>query len=63
MAQDPLRQFQQQVARMRRGGVPGGAGLGGSGLLLALIAGGFALNASLYNGVFGFSTNMPSSLR
>ena len=38
------------MVRMRRGGVPGGAGLGGSGLLLALIAGGFALNASLYNG-------------
>ena len=34
-----------------RGGVPGGKGaFAGGGLLVALVAGGLALNASLFNG-------------
>lgn len=37
----------RQSGRMPGGG---GAGLAGSGLLIALVAGGLALNASLFNG-------------
>lgn len=48
---DPFRQFSQQLQRAGRGGIPGGGGLfAGSGLLVALVAGGFVLNASMYNG-------------
>ncbi|KAH8114748.1 band 7 family-domain-containing protein [Phellopilus nigrolimitatus] len=53
MSQDPFRQFTQQVqARVGRagGGFPKGGGFfAGSGLLVALVAGGVALNASLFN--------------
>lgn len=42
------------VQRARQSGrMPGGgAGIAGSGLLIALVAGGLALNASLFNGEF-----------
>lgn len=56
MSQDPFSQYMRQLQKRATGGrpgggVPGGAGLfAGSGLLIALIAGGFALNASLFNG-------------
>ncbi|KAI5123124.1 hypothetical protein M0805_001479 [Coniferiporia weirii] len=51
MSQDPFKLFSQQLQRVRGGGrVPGGGGLfAGSGLLIALVAGGFALNSSLFN--------------
>jgi len=36
-----------------RGGIPGGKGaFAGGGLLIALVAGGLALNASLFNGAY-----------
>lgn len=44
-------QLQKAVASGGRGGVPGGRGaFAGGGLLVALVAGGLALNASLFNG-------------
>lgn len=62
MSQDPfsqyMRQLQQRAAGGRPGGMPGGRGLfAGSGLLIALVAGGFALNASLFNGAW-YRTNI-----
>ena len=61
MSQDPfsqyMRQLQQRAAGGRPGGMPGGRGLfAGSGLLISLVAGGFALNASLFNGAW-YRTN------
>lgn len=56
MSQDPFRLFTQQLQRAANrgaGGMPRGGGgiFAGSGLLIALVAGGFALNASLFNGM------------
>ncbi|PPQ65871.1 hypothetical protein CVT26_000805 [Gymnopilus dilepis] len=52
--QEAFRRFTKQLRTVggsgRGGGGPGGRGLfAGSGLLIALVAGGFALNASLFN--------------
>ena len=41
----------RQSGRMPGGG---GAGIAGSGLLIALVAGGIALNASLFNGELAY---------
>lgn len=44
-------QLQKAAASGGRGGVPGGKGaFAGGGLLIALVAGGLVLNASLFNG-------------
>ena len=44
-------QLQKASASGGRGGIPGGKGaFAGGGLLIALVAGGLALNASLFNG-------------
>lgn len=60
MNQDPFRQFQQSL--MKRG-APGPGGLfAGSGLLIALAVGGFALNASLFNGPSYFNSSLGTSL-
>lgn len=48
--QDPIRMFLQRARQSGRMPGGGGAGLAGSGLLIALVAGGLALNASLFNG-------------
>lgn len=53
--QEALRKFAQQLQRASKGGggFPGGSPRGlfaGGGLVIALIAGGIALNASLFNG-------------
>lgn len=51
--QEAFRRLARQI-RTVGGGGPGGPGKGifaGSGLLIALVAGGFALNASLFNGM------------
>jgi prohibitin 2 len=51
--QEAFRRIARQL-RAAGGGGPGGPGKGlfaGSGLLIALVAGGFALNASLFNGL------------
>ena len=46
-----LAQQLQQVSRQGGGRKPGGGGVfAGSGLIVALVAGGFALNASLFTG-------------
>ena len=46
-------QLQKASVSGGRGGVPGGKGVfAGGGLLIALVAGGIALNASLFNGAF-----------
>ena len=54
--QEAFRRFTKQlrtVGGSGGGGGPGGRGLfAGSGLLIALVAGGFALNASLFNGAY-----------
>jgi len=61
MAQDPREAFQRLAAQLQGraraaggggggGGLPGKAFFGGSGLLLVLVAGGFAVNQSLFNG-------------
>lgn len=62
--QEAFRRFAQQLQRASQGGggggFPGGAPRGlfaGGGLVVALIAGGLALNASLFNG-----THDPFSL-
>jgi hypothetical protein len=53
--QEAFKKFMQQLQRAgsRGGGFSGGPKgfITGSGLLLALVAGGVALNASLFNGV------------
>ncbi|EJC98526.1 uncharacterized protein FOMMEDRAFT_143280 [Fomitiporia mediterranea MF3/22] len=46
---DPFRQLGQQLARARRGGVPGGGGIWGSTGLVAAIAAAVILNDALYN--------------
>lgn len=49
--QEAFRRLANQIRNAGAGGTPGGKGLfAGSGLLIALVAGGFALNASLFNG-------------
>lgn len=50
--QETFRRFAKQLRTVGGGGMPpGGKGVfAGSGLLIALVAGGFALNASLFNG-------------
>lgn len=52
--QEAFRRFANQLKTASGNGgrlPPGGKGLfAGSGLLIALVAGGFALNASLFNG-------------
>ena len=53
--QEAFRRFAQQLQRASQGGggLPGGSPRGlfaGGGLLIALVAGGLALNASLFNG-------------
>ena len=55
-SQDAWRRLSQQLQRVSTGGGGGGPRLSvrgfftGSGLLLALVGGGLALNASLFNG-------------
>jgi prohibitin 2 len=53
--QEAFRRFAQQLQRASQGGggFPGGSPRGlfaGGGLVIALVAGGVALNASLFNG-------------
>jgi prohibitin 2 len=53
--QEAFRRFAQQLQRASQGGggFPGGSPRGlyaGGGLVIALVAGGLALNASLFNG-------------
>lgn len=52
--QEAFRRFAQQLVRAGQGGgFPGGSPRGlfaGGGLLITLLAGGFALSASLFNG-------------
>jgi hypothetical protein len=53
--QEAFRRFAQQLQRASKGGggFPGGSPRGlfaGGGLVIALVAGGIALNASLFNG-------------
>lgn len=52
--QEAFRRIQQQIKRVsgQGGKLPGGPGgmFAGGGLLIALVAGGLALNAGLYNG-------------
>lgn len=53
--QEAFRRFAQQLQRASQGGggLPGGSPRGllaGGGLVIVLIAGGLALNASLFNG-------------
>jgi len=43
-------QLQKAGVSGGRGGIPGKGAFAGGGLLIALVAGGFALNASLFNG-------------
>lgn len=52
--QEAFRKLQQQIKRVQGGKVPGGPGgiFAGGGLLVALVAGGLALNAGLYNGEY-----------
>jgi prohibitin 2 len=56
--QEAFKRIQQQLRRAANQGgggkVPGGGLFAGGGLIVALIAGGIALNASLFNGT-GFS--------
>jgi len=49
--QEAFRKLQQQIKRVQGGKVPGGPGgiFAGGGLMVALVAGGLALNAGLYN--------------
>lgn len=55
--QEAFRRFTQQLQKAGRGAggggkLPGGKGFfAGSGLLVALVGGGLALNASLFNGM------------
>lgn len=61
--QEAFRRFTKQLRAVGGSGgrIPGGASGGlfaGSGLLIALVAGGFALNAALFNG--GYSYFLPS---
>lgn len=62
---DPREAFEKLMAqlqgRARQGGsvarMPGRAFFGGSGLLVLLIAGGLAINASIYNGAHGMTSH------
>lgn len=56
--QEAFRRFAQQLQRAGQSGgsrIPGGSKgfFAGSGLLVALVGGGLALNASLFNGTCG----------
>lgn len=63
--QEAFKKFMQQLqkAGSGRGGFSGGPRgfMTGSGLILALVAGGVALNASLFNGASSFSCPAWSS--
>jgi prohibitin 2 len=65
--QEAFRRLARQIRNVG-GGSPGGPPKGifaGSGLLIALVAGGFALNASLFNGMsssFGSAQQGSNSL-
>ncbi len=51
MDDETLRRFANQIRKTASGGSRPPAGFfAGTGLLVALVAGGFALNASLFNG-------------
>ena len=51
--QEAFRKFANQLKTRGSPGGPGGKGLfAGSGLLIALVAGGFAFNQSLFNGAY-----------
>ena len=58
--QDAFRRLANQLRTVNSGGgqLPGGRKgfFAGGGLLIALLGGGFALNASLFNGAFNSST-------
>ena len=57
--QEAFRRLANQLRSTSGGGspLPGGKGFfAGSGLLIALIGGGLALNASLFNGAFNSTT-------
>jgi len=52
-------QLQKASVSGGRGGIPGGKGaFAGGGLLIALVAGGLTLNASLFNGAY-ISRSIP----
>ena len=61
--QDAFRRLAQQLQRAGKnagngGKMPGGKGFfAGTGLLVALVGGGVALNASLFNGAFAHSSD------
>ncbi len=62
--QEAFRRLARQL-RSAGGGGPGGPGKGvfaGSGLLIALVAGGFVLNASLFNGMSSTTSISPGVL-
>lgn len=62
MNQNDFRRFAQQLQKAAGGGAGGGGGFprgtpprgffAGGGLIVALVAGGLALNASLFNGAY-----------
>ena len=54
--QEAFRRLANQIKSTNAGGGPGKGFFAGSGLLIALIGGGIALNASLFNGPFNSST-------
>ena len=56
--QEAFRRLANQLRSTSSGGgpLPGKGFFAGSGLLIALIGGGIALNASLFNGPFNSST-------
>lgn len=62
--QEAFRRIANQLRNAGGGGpIPGAAPKGffaGGGLLVALIGGGFLLNASLFNGVFTFVLSMET---
>ena len=57
-SQETFRRLANQLRSTGGGGspLPGKGFFAGSGLLIALIGGGLALNASLFNGAFNSST-------
>jgi prohibitin 2 len=56
--QEAFRRLAKQLRTVNNGPLPGGSKgfFAGGGLLIALLGGGFALNASLFNGAFNSST-------
>jgi prohibitin 2 len=65
--QEAFRRFAQQLQRAAQGngGFPGGSPRGlfaGGGLIIALVAGGLALNASLFNGAHLPAINVRPSI-